>query len=340
MRSRLSLAFALLLLAAPAAAHATIIFEKPSLDHSSIWLANDDGTNTRKVIGNGYLPQISPNGQTIAYVTGIVTAHPKVKIVPTAGGTAVTVVDSWQYGVLKWSPDSHFLVSTAGNLNGKQRLKLIDATTTESRTLARGFFSTASFSPASDQVVYSLTQTNTKLFPKVDLWIAPVAGGAARQLTTHGHAYNPLWGPDRIAYSRYARPKGKHAKDDGPKYNLFLIDPATGNERRLTHDKVPFLLTGLVPTIWSADGTKLVAQFGGQDTTYAVAVNPVDGDETILGSAHDAFVAGAFLGDDTTVLGNTSFVESNDGKTATVPFSGGKLHVILKHAVNVGWAAG
>ena len=50
-----------------------------------------------------------------------------------------------------------------------------------------------------------------------------------------------------------------------------------GQVKRLTHTKVDPLLQGLSPTQWSASGKQLLAEFGGQDTTYAVTVNPKTG---------------------------------------------------------------
>ncbi len=41
--------------------------------------------------------------------------------------------------------------------------------------------------------------------------------------------------------------------------------------KRLTNTKVPPLLQGLFPTDWSANGARLLAEFQGQDTSYAVA---------------------------------------------------------------------
>ena len=53
-----------------------------------------------------------------------------------------------------------------------------------------------------------------------------------------------MWGPDKIAYARYSRPKGKRRKEDGPKYNLHTLNPDGSGHRALTRDKVPFLLPG------------------------------------------------------------------------------------------------
>ena len=68
---------------------------------------------------------------------------------------------------------------------------------------------------------------------------------------------------------------------------------------------MPFLLTGLVPTAWSADGSRLLTQFGGQDTTYAVTVSPATGRERIVGKASQGIVATGLSRDGSTILGYT-----------------------------------
>ena len=135
----------------------------------------------------------------------------------------------------------------------------------------------ATFSPDSASVVYSRTSQRNALFPTLSLEVAPTAGGAPRRLVADPRAMYPLWGPTQIAYSRYQRPA---RRGDGPKVNLWLVNPDGSGRRQLTHDKVPFLLFGLTATDWSADGTRLLCEFGGQDTAYAVTVDPRTGAET------------------------------------------------------------
>jgi Tol biopolymer transport system component len=343
---RAALATAALGLAAPAAAHATLVYTKVG-NKGSVWIANDDGTGARKLASNAGLPRISPDGQTVAYVADIISDHSSIVTVPAAGGTPRTVVNRWGFGAVTWSPDSHWLLSIAGGFRHPQRLKLVDAATGASRTVAKGYISGASFSPDSTQIVYG-SAPKEKLFQKTNLFIAPVAPGETRQLTTDNHSLAPLWGPTQIAYSRYKRPTGKHKDEDGPKYNLFLIDPVTGLSRQLTHDKVPYLLTGLTPSIWSLDGTKLVADFGGQDTFYGVKVDPVTGEETKLrtikmGSGKSAYrvplVPAALSHDGQTILAYSGYIDDFQGDIYTLPYAGGKPTRIVRHAIDPDWTA-
>jgi tricorn protease len=80
-----------------------------------------------------------------------------------------------------------------------------------------------------------------------DLWIASVANGEARRLTTHeGTETSPLFSPDgtRIAFA------GEY--DGGP--DLYVTGPEGGAPQRLTwdHDR------SVRPVAWSADGKEII----------------------------------------------------------------------------------
>ena len=184
--------------------------------------------------------------------------------------------------------------------------------------------------------MFDLTQDRDG-FPDVDLYIASVANGLAQPITSDGHSLYPLWGPTRIAFTRYAKARRKHPEQDSPKYNLSLLDPATGAATPLTDDRVPYLLAGLTPTLWSADGTKLVAQFGGQDTIYAVTVDPATGAERIVGKQSQGIIPYGISKDGSTILGVTSSPESADGDIVLAPYTGGKASVLIKHAGEPDW---
>jgi Tol biopolymer transport system component len=338
MRSRLvsaALATAALGLAAPA--HGALVYTKVG-SKGSVWIADNDGANARKLAGNAGLAQLSPDGQSVAYVSKLYSEHPSISIKPAAGGEARTLVENWGFLSAVWSSDNrHLLVITQASFKSSQRLKLVDTVSGQVTTLAKGYFSDMDFSPLGDQVVYGRAKSQ-KSFPSTDLYIVPAAGGETRKLTDDGHSLNPKWGAERIAYSRYKRPTGKHRNDDGPKYNLFLIDPATGLRTQLTHDKVPYLLTGLTPAAWSIDGTKLLGSFGGQDTWYGVRIDPATGDQRKLRKVGKLPVEGTALSaDGLTVLGYTGYADSFEGDVVTQPWAGGPSTVLVKHAIDPDW---
>jgi Tol biopolymer transport system component len=325
---------AALLVLAPAAG-ATLTYQT-GVVRTTVWVANDDGSGAHKLAA-GRNPAISPNGQAVAYGNRFDDrAKPVLRLIPTAGGTPRTILKNWRYGPFAWSPDSRWIATQAGPEVGRQRLVLIDVATGAVRTVASGYFSGASFSPDSTQLVYGRARTD-RLFTPTNIEVAAVAGGAARRLTTDGHSQFPVWGPRQIAYTRWNRATGKHRKEDGPKYHLWLMNPDGSARRQLTKGRVPFLLSGLTPTAWSADGTRLLAQFGGQDTTYPVAVDPATGRQRHIGpTTENGIDATGFSRDGTTILGtNPAF--DDDPSVATVPWTGGRTTVIVRHASAPTW---
>jgi hypothetical protein len=99
------------------------------------------------------------------------------------------------------------------------------------------------------------------------------------------------------------------------------------------------LLFGLTATDWSADGTRLLAQFGGQDTSYAETVDPATGaHRPLLKAEETGLLATRLSADGTTVLGATGGFDP-DGRhdVVTVPYAGGKPTLLARNAFNPDW---
>jgi hypothetical protein len=110
--------------------------------------------------------------------------------------------------------------------------------------------------------------------------------------------------------------------------------------KRLTHTSVDQLLQGLFPTAWSGDGKRILAEFGGQDTSYAVGVNAATGaQKPIVKAAESGFVGTALSADGKTVLGyEGGFDPGNSHKVVTVPFNGGKANLLVNNASEPDWS--
>ena len=158
---------------------------------------------------------------------------------------------------------------------------------------------------------------------------------------THDHnSQDPLWGPNgQIVYVKLL---GAKQRKYGPKNELFLIGENGKGGKRLTHTNVGQLLQGLYPTQWSADGSRLLAEFEGQDTSYAVTVNPKTGAQKALDKADQGetgFVGTAISKDGSTVLGYTGgFDPGSAHNVATFPYAGGKAKVLVKNAYSPSWS--
>jgi Tol biopolymer transport system component len=317
-------------------ADAALVFSRfDSKSGSTIGIANDDGTGARTLATNAQSPLITPDGQTVFFERPGRTSTTLMQV-PAAGGTAKRVVRDLQYGIATVSPDGASVAVTTGPLNGAQRLTLLTVATGATRVVATGYFFGASFSPVGDQLAYSRARRQDFTAPD-DVFIAPVAGGSPRNLTADGHSAYPIWGPTQIAFSRWKLHFGPGHTDSGPAYNLSVINPDGSGRRTLTNDKVPFLISGLTATDWSADGTRLLAQFSGQDNTHAVGVDVATGAEHIIGPDTEFGLTGSALtADGATVLGAFGPPE-RIGNVVTIGWTGRTPKAIVRKADAPAW---
>jgi hypothetical protein len=320
-----------LFLALPTAASATMAFVR-GFATQTVYTANNNGSGIKKV-AKGADPHVSPDGASLVYYQEGPGHKPEMKLAPVGGGAGKTIMTNWQEPFnLAFSPDSEFILAARGGELGKRKLVLITVATGAQKVLATGFFVGFSFDPEGKEVVYAKANSENHFPPKSDVYRVPAAGGKAVQLT-HDHLSEfPLWGPTgKIVFVKLL--EGKKRKY-APKNELFLMNPRGKGVKRLTHTKVGQLLQGLFPTAWSANGKRLLAQFGGQDTTYAVGVNVQTGaQKPIVKAAEQGLVGTAISADGKTVYGaEGGFEPSNNQSVVRVPFGGGKAKVLVKNA--------
>jgi dipeptidyl aminopeptidase/acylaminoacyl peptidase len=324
------------LLALPAAAQATLAYVKAPL-HPSVYVADDNGSAAHKV-ASGRSPRVAPDGLSVVYLHEGPGHAQEMKIAPAGGGAGRTLITGWQETFyLAFSPDSSTIAALRGGELGKRKLVLIDVASGAQRVIASGYFSGFSFSPEGDELVYSQAGSE-KYPPRSDVYRVATAGGKAVAITHDHDSQDPLWGPGgKIVFV-----KGLEAKKRryGPKNELFLMNPQGKRVKRLTHTAVAPLLQGLFPTAWSASGRQLLAEFEGQDTSYAVKVNPKTGGQKPVDKAGEqGFVGTALSSDGKTVLGFTGgFEPGPDHDVVTVPYAGGKLKVLAMNAFEPDWS--
>jgi dipeptidyl aminopeptidase/acylaminoacyl peptidase len=332
------------LLAFPAAAGATLSYTRGTL-HRAVFVAADDGSGAHKV-GPGSNPHVAPNGLVVAYLQEGADEPQELKLATVAGGPTRTLMIGWREPFyLAWSPDSSMIAALRGPDFGKRKLVLIDVLTGAQRVVAQGFFSGFSFSPDGSELVYS--RAGSEKYPlRSDVFrvqfVPPGAVSVAAEkpvrLTNDHRSLDPLWGPtNKIVFVKQL---GAKKRKYGPKNELFLMNPQGKGVKRLTHTKVDPLLQGLFPTDWSANGNRLLAEFEGQDTSYAVTVNPKTGAQRPLLKAEEmGFVGTALSADGKTVLGfEGGFDPGNQHNIATVPYGGGKPTVLARNAFEPSWS--
>lgn len=341
-----AIAVAAAFLALPAAAQATLAFVRSPLK-PTVWAAADNGSAQRE-IGPGSNPRVSPDGKIIAFFhqgEGR-TSKPELMLAPANGSAPVSrLATGWREQTsFAWSPDSASIAAVLGPELGPKRLVLIDVVTGAQRTIAGGFFSGVSFSPDGGQIVYSRAPSES-FPPRSDVFrfaIPPPGTTEIRavhpqRLTSDHRSLYPLWGPsNRIVFVRLL---GGKQRRYGPKNELFLMNPRGRSVRRLTHTEVDPLTQGLYPTQWSANGSRLLTEYEGQDTSYAVAVNPRSGAQRALTKEREqGFVGTALSPDGRTVLGWLGGFEPGPGhKVVTIPYGGGKPKVLAKNATEPDW---
>lgn len=313
---------------APAIAYVT----STKTGKSTVWVADAQGHNAR-TLGPGQQPLISPDGKFVAVyafgTNGVVIYNSSGGVFgkfPSAGAPAAWSSDSRYLAASNFDPTSHGI--------GHSALAVIDTTTLEATTIAKGFISGTSFSPSSDDtLVFGLYKSSKELTPPVNLFTAdPTGGSAPVQLTHDNHSLNPVWGARGIVYDR------ERARKEAPEYQLFML--SNGHSTQITHIKVDELSAGLVPLAVSADGTKLAAEYGGQDNSEGWAINLVTHKATELANRTNGLVDGGISRDGKTLLIDLGIFEgdpSNKGKVATIPFGGGKPHILIAHGNEPTW---
>jgi Tol biopolymer transport system component len=223
---------------------------------------------------------------------------------------------------------------------GKQTLYVVNVETGGLTRIATGYFNGVSFSPDSTELVFGLAATQG--FPaRTDIVRDQVTGGPTSTLTHDHISGSPLWGPTgQIVFVKQLNAKQRQY---GPKNDLFLMNANGGQVKRLTHTKVDQLTAGLFPTAWSANGGRLLTEYGGQDTSYAVAVNPKTGAERSLspGNSETGFVGVALTADGKTALGYLGGFEGPGSgsrlKIVSVPYQGGKPKVLVRGGFSPSW---
>ena len=331
------LAFAIAVLAASPAG-ATLVFNKGAdTSKATVWSANDDGTAAKRIARGGLNPRISPDGANVVFETvyGAVGTRPQLVMVPAAGGARRVLLDpAWRSDTQAWSPDSRYLAAVTGPEIGTQRLVLVDITDGSIRTVARGAFYGVSFSPTGGALVYARARRDD--YPaRSSLYVAAVGGGRPARITSGHPDIYPLWGPQSIVFTRQRKPARRY---DSWKQDLFLIAPNDGAPRQLTHQHPSFLLAGLTPVSWSADGTRLLGQFGGQDTVFAQTVDPMTGRARTVGREAESIIGAALSRDGSTILATRgAFEDTSQTQVMTVPYGGGAPHVIVRHGWSPDW---
>ncbi len=309
-----------------------------------VWIASRSG-GERKLLGPGQQPLLAPNGRSVAVslfgVSSGVSEHgPSIGIYPAEGGPIANYLslETATATALAWSPDSRYLVlyqqsNETVDIAAGSGLDVIDTHTGTVTSIAQGAIYGASFArDGSDRLVFALSHS---LSPsaRTNLYESEADGAGLHPVTSNGRSLNPVWGPRYIAYDR------ERMRHLSPEYQIWLASPSGASVRKVTHVAVGSLVQGLVPLAFSADGSRLLAEFEGEDTSGAYAVSVASGRARSV-TVHGQMVQGAGISSDgSTLLVDEGAFEQppSHGRIAAIPFAGGSSEVLVAHGSQASW---
>ncbi|HEX4483012.1 MAG TPA: hypothetical protein VH081_04440 [Solirubrobacteraceae bacterium] len=309
-----------------------------------IWTLGASGAPPAR-IGAGFSPLVAPSGGQIAaslFGAGPSESGPALIVYSTSAGAPQTYFNLKRETTqpLAWSSDGRYVavdvqstvLRNAAKLSG---LAIVDTQQKTVKMIARGQIYGASFAPnGNDQVVYGRSAQQT-LTSRVNVYRSNADGTSTVALTHDGRSLFPLWGPGAIAYDRE-----RLRREDAPVYQIWLR-PTSGRARQLTHVSVRTLVSGLTPIAFSSDGTKLLAQFVGQDTSEAWTVDVASGRarRVTARGARLPLQAAGLSSDGSTILIDEGGDEgpASEGRVATMPFAGGLSKVLVAHGSQSSW---
>jgi hypothetical protein len=309
-----------------------------------VWIAAANGSGA-KLLGPGQQPLLAPNGQSVAValfgtVNGPQEHGPSIGILPTSGAASANYLslETATATPLAWSPDSRYLAvsfqsNAVKNIAAGSGLDVIDTQTGTVTTIAHGGIYGASFArDGSDKLVFSMGRSLFFTAP-TNLYMSEAGGGGLHRLTGDGRSLFPVWGPTYIAYDR------ERMRHLSPEYQIWLATPAGALVRKLTHIGVGSLVQGLVPLAFSASGSRLLAEFEGEDTSNAYAVTVASGRARAVTIHRQTVQAAGISSDGSTLLVDAGSFEQapSSGSIDTVPFAGGRATVLVAHSAQGSW---
>jgi hypothetical protein len=309
-----------------------------------VWLASAGGAGA-KLLGPGLQPLLSPNGQLVAASLFGAAANsekgPAIGVYSALGTPVIDYLDleTATSTPLAWSPDSRYLAvarqSTAvTDIAAGSGLDVIDTQTGSVTSIAEGQIYGASFAQdGSDRLVFALSHSLSPSAP-TNLYLSNPDGTGVQRFSSDGRSLNPVWGPRYIAYDR-ERPR----RNDAPVFQIWLRAPTAASARKLTNVPVRSLVSGLVPLAFSADGSRLLAEFEGQDTSEAWTVSVPSARARRLAFGRRQLIGAGISRDGRTILiDQGSFEEPpSSGRVVAVPFAGGRPQVLVAHGAQASW---
>jgi Tol biopolymer transport system component len=300
--------------------HGVLVYAKavpPYAFNSSlnVWRANARGGDRKILAENAQGPAVSPDGRYVAYSSG-----GKVFVVPAAGGKATALYTLGGKHAFseapQWAPDSRHLAFHAAHWD--DGLVVIDVRSGKATTIKEPV-DDFTFSPDSRRIAYDSND---------DLYVMRWNGGTPVRLTDDHKSLAPVWGKTGIAFVRFTH--DAHGE-------IWLTGARKHDARQLTH-------TGdyaIFPAFFSADGKELLAANPATHNGRLWAVDVPSGNARPLTPwVGDLFPQGLSRNGRTVLasIGCGGMIGPY-GVVETIPFAGGKPHVIVHGPCRANWNA-
>ncbi len=274
----------------------------------------------------------------LAYLTGAAGSVPQVWLAGADGRRARRLGPGARPLV---SPDGEIVAASSPGLSGPalmlyptSGLAVIDTSTHGCRIVAHGPIYGASFAPGgSDRIAYA-SAASMALAAPVDIHIVDPDGARGQQISHDGRSLNPAWGPSAIAFDHERLRNGA-----APVYQVWSMAADGTRRTQLTHVRVPPLLDGLVPIGFSADGSQLLAEYEGQDTSQAWAIMLTTGRARELQVAGGSVTGAAMSREGALALVDRGgFLNPPDqGVVEALPLTGGRAKVLVSRGSEPSW---
>jgi hypothetical protein len=334
--SRSSSAVALLALALLGSGGATagadrsvsLAFDRTHGYETSVWIADADGSEARRLVRNSFGPQLSPDGLRLAYFVPRRPAALPILWLRTFAGGRKTRIDA--AASVAWAPRSRRVVYST-----RTRMLLFDLESESRRLLARGHLCCAGFSPDGHAVVFARSNGSFGRGFRSDVYAIRLDDGHVSRLTRDGHSDRPVWGRGWIAYSH------SHASGGWLIRDLRLMRPDGTGKRLLAggHDRPSKAQMGIEALAFSRDGTRLLGCLASEFQCPPIAFTIPDGRRYAfhLTRRNELAVGIAISRDGTRVLAEIGGLETH-WRVVTVPFTGGDPRVLVRNADHASWA--
>lgn len=199
-----------------------------------------------------FAPSLSPDGSTLAFVTGGETGPQLATIASDGSGFRILDVPIAANSPV-WSPDGSRIAfagwraSTSGDVqSGNRDIYAVgaDGSHLQRLTTSAADDETPEWSPDGSRLAYASNPTADEFSDQVEIWTVPSTGGAPRRLTrNHVWDAEPTWSPDgtQIAYYSFADSR------------LWVME-ADGSD----HHPLVTTAPGFFAPQWSPDGSRIV----------------------------------------------------------------------------------